>query len=69
MASNQLLTQVMNDDLEFEVSKVIVNDNIRGCIVRPQSILKFKDHTFLVEVVRKTPDWKEKLNQNYRDMM
>ena len=63
LASNQLLTQVMNDDLEFEVSKVIVNDNIRGCIVRPQSILKFKDHTFLVEVVRKTPDWKEKLNQ------
>ena len=63
LASNQLLTQVMNDDLEFEVSKVIVNDNIRGCIVRPQSILKFKDHTFLVEVVRKTPDWQEKLNQ------
>ena len=26
----------MNEELQFDVSKVIVNDNIRGCIVRPQ---------------------------------
>ena len=63
LASNQLLTQVMNENLDFEVSKVIVNDSIRGCIVRSQSILKFKDHSFLVEVVRKTSDWKAKLSQ------
>lgn len=63
LASNQLLTQVMNKELEFEVSKVIVNDSIRGCIVRPQSILKFKDKDFLVEVVRKVPNWEEKLSQ------
>ncbi len=63
LASNQLLTQVMDDNLEFKVSKVIVNDSIIGCIVRPQSILKFKDQDFLVEVVRKTENWKEKLSQ------
>lgn len=63
LAANQLLTQVMDDELEFDVSKVIVNDNIRGCIVRPQSILKFSDKCFLNEVVRKVPNWQEKLSQ------
>lgn len=63
LASNQLLTQVMNEELEFEVSKVVVNDSIRGCIVRPQSVLKFGDSSFFVEVVRKTSDWQEKLSQ------
>lgn len=63
LASNQLLTQVMNDQLEFEVSKVMVNDSIRGCIVRPQSILKFNDKNFFVEVVRMTSDWDDKLSQ------
>ena len=63
LASNQLLTQVMNEELQFDVSKVIVNDNIRGCIVRPQSVLKFNDKDFFVEVVRKVPNWQEKLTQ------
>ena len=55
----------MNEELQFDVSKVIVNDNIIGCIVRPQSVLKFNDTDFFVEVVRKVPNWKEKLTQKF----
>ena len=59
LASNQLLTQVMESDTEFKVSKIILNENIRNCIVRPQAILTNKGRTYLVEVIRKTENWKE----------
>ena len=52
LASNQLLTQVMNSDNDFKVSKIILNENIRNCIVRPQSILNCNDKTYLIEAVR-----------------
>ena len=48
LASNQLLTQVMNSDNDFKVSKIILNENIRNCIVRPQSILNCNDKTYLI---------------------
>ena len=48
LASNQLLTQVMNSDNDFKVSKIILNENIRNCIVRPQSILNFNDKNYLI---------------------
>ena len=59
LASNQLLTQVMNSDNDFKVSKIILNENIRNCIVRPQSILNCNDKTYLIEAVRQTDGWKE----------
>ena len=59
LASNQLLTQVMNSDNDFKVSKIILNENIRNCIVRPQSILNCNDKTYLIESVRQTDGWKE----------
>ena len=59
LASNQLLTQVMNGDNDFKVSKIILNENIRNCIVRPQSILNCNDKTYLIEAVRQTDGWKE----------
>ena len=59
LASNQLLTQVMEADTDFKVSKIILNESIRNCIVRPQSILNCNDRTYLIEVVRKTDTWKE----------
>ena len=78
LASNQLLTQVMNKDTEFSVSKIILNENIRNCIVRPQAILKCNDKSYLVEVVRKVDGWEEeflnKLNryenviENYKNL-
>ncbi|MEG0855160.1 MAG: replication-relaxation family protein [Terrisporobacter sp.] len=59
LASNQLLTQVMNGEADFKVSKIILNESIRNCIVRPQSILNTNSKSYLVEVVRKTENWKE----------
>ena len=59
LASNQLLTQVMNSDNDIKVSKIILNENIRNCIVRPQSILNCNDKTYLIEAVRQTDGWKE----------
>ena len=59
LASNQLLTQVMNSDNDFKVSKIILNDNIRNFIVRPKSILNCNDKTYLIEAVRQTDGWKE----------
>lgn len=66
LASNQLLTQIMGKDTEFKVSKIILNENIRNCIVRPQSILTNDGKTYLVEVVRKTDDWKEEFSNKLR---
>ena len=62
LASNQLLTQVMNSDNDFKVSKIILNENIRNCIVRPQSILNCNDKTYLIEAVRQTDGWKEEFS-------
>ena len=62
LASNQLLTQVMNSDNDFKVSKIILNENIRTCIVRPQSILNCNDKTYLIEAVRQTDGWKEEFS-------
>lgn len=62
LASNQLLTQVMNGDNDFKVSKIILNENIRNCIVRPQSILNCNDKTYLIEAVRQTDGWKEEFS-------
>lgn len=59
LASNQLITQVMEKNTEFKVSKIILNENIRNCIVRPQSILTNNDRVYLVEVIRKIDNWKE----------
>ena len=59
LASNQLLTQVMDENVDFNVSKIILNENIRNCIVRPQAILNANDKTYLVEVVRKVDNWRE----------
>ena len=59
LASNQLLTQVMGANVNFKVSKIILNENIRNCIVRPQAILNLNDKTYLVEAVRKTEGWEE----------
>lgn len=59
LASNQLLTQVMNEGIDFKVSKIILNESIRNCIVRPQAILTSNDKTYLIEVVRKTENWRE----------
>ena len=59
LASNQLLTQMMDNSTDFRVSKIILNESIRNCIVRPQAILNRNDKTYLVEVVRKTDKWKE----------
>ena len=59
LASNQLLTQVMDENVDFNVSKIILNENIRNCIVRPQAILNANDKTSLVEVVRKVDNWRE----------
>lgn len=66
LASNQLLTQVMVKDTEFKVSKIILNENIRNCIVRPQSILTNGGKTYLIEVVRKTENWKEEFLNKLR---
>lgn len=66
LASNQLLTQIMGKDTEFKVSKIILNENIRNCIVRPQSILTNDGKNYLVEVVRKTDDWKEEFSNKLR---
>ena len=67
LASNQLLTQVMGPDTQFKVSKIILNENIRNCIVRPQSILTSNGKTYLVEVIRKTDNWREEfLNKLHR---
>ena len=65
LASNQLLTQVMNSDNDFKVSKIILNENIRNCIVRPQSILNCNDKTYLIEAVRQTDGWKEEFLNNF----
>ena len=62
LASNQLLTQVMNSDNDFKVSKIILNENIINCIVRPQSILNCNDKTYLIEAVRQTDGWKEEFS-------
>ena len=62
LASNQLLTQVMNSDNDFKVSKIILNENIRICIVRQQSILNCNDKTYLIEAVRQTDGWKEEFS-------
>ena len=62
LASNQLLTQVMNSDNDFKVSKIIHNENIRYCLVRPQSILNCNDKTYLIEAVRQTDGWKEEFS-------
>ena len=62
LASNQLLTQVMNGDNDFKVSKIILNENIRNCIVRPQSILNCNDKTYLIEAIRQTDGWKEEFS-------
>lgn len=59
LASNQLLTQVMDKGTQFKVSKIILNENIRNCIVRPQSILESNNLTYLVEVIRITDNWKD----------
>lgn len=59
LASNQLLTQVMDKDNDFKVSKIILNESIRNCIVRPQSILTCEDKTYLIEAVRKVGGWEE----------
>lgn len=66
LASNQLLTQVMDKDTEFKVSKIILNENIRNCIVRPQSILTSNGKTYLVEVIRKTDNWDEEFSNKLR---
>lgn len=66
LASNQLLTQVMDKDTEFKVSKIILNENIRNCIVRPQSILTSNGKTYLVEVVRKADNWDEEFSNKLR---
>ena len=71
--------------LEFKIrinydktKKIILNENIRNCIVRPQAILKCNDKSYLVEVVRKVDGWEEeflnKLNryenviENYKNL-
>lgn len=59
LASNQLLTQVIGTGTDFKVSKIILNESIRNCIVRPQSILTCNGKTYLIEVIRKTDNWKE----------
>ena len=57
----------MGPDTQFKVSKIILNENIRNCIVRPQSILTNNGKTYLVEVIRKTDNWKEEfLNKLHR---
>ena len=67
LASNQLLTQVMDLDTKFKVSQIILNESIRNCIVRPQSILTNNGKTYLVEVVRKIDNWEEEfLNKFHR---
>ena len=58
LAANQLLTQIMDLDTEYKVSKIILNESIRDCIVRPQSIITCNNKSFLVEVVRKVDGWK-----------
>lgn len=59
LASNQLITQVMKPGVNFRVSKIILNENIRNCIVRPQSILECNDKPYLIEVIRKIDNWKD----------
>lgn len=59
LASNQLLTQVMDKDIDFSVSKIILNENMRNCIVRPQAILTRNDKSYLIEAIRKVDGWKE----------
>ena len=59
LASNQLLTQIMDEGTEFKVSKIILNENIRNCIVRPQSILEYNNRTYLIEVIRMTDNWED----------
>lgn len=67
LASNQLLTQVMDKGTQFKVSKIILNENIRNCIVRPQSILESNNLTYLIEVVRMTENWKDEfINKLFR---
>ena len=57
----------MGPDTQFKVSKIILNENIRNCIVRPQSILTSNGKTYLVEVIRKTDNWREEfLNKLHR---
>ncbi|WP_455539921.1 replication-relaxation family protein [Terrisporobacter sp.] len=58
LASNQLLTQIMGPETDYKISKIILNESIRNCIVRPQSIINCNDKNFLVEVVRKTEGWR-----------
>ena len=59
LASNQLITQVMRQGVNFKVSKIILNENIRNCIVRPQSILECDDKSYLIEVIRKIDNWED----------
>lgn len=72
LASNQLITQVMEPNTEFKVSKIILNEHIRNCIVRPQSILTNNGKTYLVEVIRKIENWKEEFSnklQRYENVI
>lgn len=67
LASNQLITQVMDEETGFKVSKIILNENIRNCIVRPQAILDKNQKTYLIEAVRKTSGWQDEfINKFHR---
>ncbi len=78
LAANQLLTQVMGDNTKFKVSRTVLNENIKNCIVRPQLILSNHNNDYLVEVIRETPNWKgeflnkleryDKVIENYENL-